>query len=84
MKRLSLAVLATLSLGGVALATEKPGASTHAPGQEMKQGETNKMQGSPNAAGFDKNKSGASDTTGSTGQGSGAASATSSDSKAKK
>lgn len=80
MTRASLAIIATLALGGTALATEQPGASSQAPGQQMKDG--NKMQGSPNAAGFDKNKS---DTTGSTapGQGSGAASATSSDSKAK-
>ncbi len=85
MTRLSLALLATLALGGTALATEQPGASGHAPGHEMKDGQMksgNKMQGSPNAAGFDKSKS---DTTGSTapGQGSGAASATSSDSKVK-
>ena len=78
MTRLTFAVLATLALGGTALATEQPGASGNAPGHEMKQGEGKKMQGSPNAAGFDKNKS---DTTGSAGQG--AASATSSDSKAK-
>ncbi len=82
MTRISLAILATLALGGTALATEQPGASGNAPGHEMKQGDGKKMQGSPNAAGFDKSKS---DTTGSTapGQGSGAASATSSDSKVK-
>lgn len=78
MKRVSLAVLATLALGGTAFATEQPGASGNAPGHEMKQGDGKRMQGSPNAAGFDKNKS---DTTGSAGQG--AASATSSDSKVK-
>ncbi|GAB6842276.1 hypothetical protein HNR00_003486 [Methylorubrum rhodinum] len=78
MTRVSLAVLATLGLCGTALAMEKPGAAANAPGQEMKQGEGKKMQGSPNAAGFDKNKN---DTTGSAGQG--AASATSTDSKAK-
>ena len=82
MKRLPLIVLASLALGGAALAAEQPGASSNAPGQQMKQGSDNKMQGPPNAAGFDKSKSGASDTTGSTG--SGAASATSSDSKVKR
>ena len=82
MTRLSVLVLASLALGGSALAAEQPGASGNAPGHEMKQGSDNRMQGSPNAAGFDKSKSGTSDTTGSTG--SGAASATSSDSKVKR
>ena len=64
MKRLSLALLATLALGGAALAEDKA-APPSSPGSEVKKDDQGKMKGPPNASGFEKKDAGSS-TSGST------------------
>lgn len=72
MKRLSLVLLTSLALGGVALAEDKstqPGATHH----DMQK--TDKMKGPPNADGAQKG-TGTTDTTGTAGGGAASAKAT--------
>ena len=72
MKRLSLVLLTSLALGGVALAEDK--ATTSGSGSEMQK--SDKMKGPPNADGAQKDGTGSADTTGTAGGGAAAAKST--------
>lgn len=64
MKRITIALLATATLVGGAMAAEQPGASARSPGHEMQ--DRGSVKGSPGASGYAPGHEMKSDTTGTT------------------